>query len=106
MTAFYFAVNLTEKTEMSKSSNKGLNNSKPMLEALIIERTNLNLTEFLKAVGIPHKTWRRWITGETTAKLTMPQIKAICRVLKVKDINELPDDFAQKYPMSKKFVRD
>lgn len=68
-----------------------------MFEALITERTDLNLTEFLKLVGIPHKTWRRWVTGETTAKLTLPQIKAICKTLNFKSIDDLPDDFSEKY---------
>ena len=68
-----------------------------MFEALITERTDLNLTEFLKVVGIPHKTWRRWVTGQTTAKLTLPQIKAICKILKFNSIDELPDNFSEKY---------
>ncbi len=68
-----------------------------MFEALITERTDYNLTEFLKVVGIPHKTWRRWVTGETTAKLTLPQIKAICKILKFNSVDELPDDFSEKY---------
>lgn len=97
MTAIYLNVKLTNEIKMGKSIREGSQQDMPMFEALITERTDLNLTEFLKLVGIPHKTWRRWITGETTAKLTFPQIKALCKALKVKSIDELPDDFSEKY---------
>lgn len=82
---------------MGKSIRSSQNDNNSMFEALITERTDLNLTEFLEAVGIPHKTWRRWVTGETTAKLTLPQIKALCKVLKFESIDELPDNFSEKY---------
>ena len=96
MTAFSFAVNLTDKIKMGKSI-KGLQEGQSTMEALIIERTNyVNLTQFLQVVGIPHKTWRRWITGETVAKPTIKQTKALCRELKM-TIEELPDDFSKKH---------
>ena len=82
--------------EMSKSK-KGLNSEVPMIEQLRIERTNLNLRDFLKAVDIPDKTYRRWLAGDTTAKLTVAQFKALYKVLKFKDIDEIPDDFSEKY---------
>ncbi len=97
MTASSFAVKLTASFKMSKSIKGSKNNESSMFEALITERTDYNLTEFLKVVGIPHKTWRRWVTGETTAKLTLPQIKAICKILKFNSVDELPDDFSEKY---------
>ena len=68
-----------------------------MLEKLRLERTNLNLRDFLKAVGIPDKTYRRWLAGDTTAKLTVAQFKALYKVLKFDSIDEIPDDFSQKY---------
>ena len=101
VTALNFAVKLTIKIEMGKSIRSSPPTEQSMFEALINERTNLNLTEFLKLVGIPHKTWRRWVTGETTAKLTLPQIKAICKALKFESVDELPDDFSVKYQQKK-----
>lgn len=79
------------------SNNRRIKESESMIEALRIERTDLNQTEFLKRVGIPHKTYRRWITGETVGKLSLTQIKALCRELKINNIDELPDDFSEKY---------
>ena len=96
MTALNVDVKLTNKNKMGKSIRSSENNES-MFQTLITERTNLNLTKFLKVVGIPHKTWRRWVTGETTAKLTLPQIKAICKTLKFESIDDLPDDFSEKY---------
>lgn len=81
---------------MSKS-NKENENYLPMLEQLRIERTNLNLRDFLKAVGIADKTYRRWLSGDTTAKLTVSQFKALYKVLKFNSVDEIPDDFSQKY---------
>ncbi len=95
MTALHLAVNLTAKTKMGKSI-RGLQESQSIMESLITERTEYNLKEFLEAVKIPHKTWRRWVTGETVAKLTITQTKALCRVLKM-SIDEIPDDFSEKY---------
>lgn len=95
MTTLVLLVNLTGKINMSTSKRR-INESDSMFENLRIERTNLNQEQFLKAVGIPHKTWRRWITGETEAKLTLKQLKALCRVLGFKSVEELPDDFAEK----------
>lgn len=89
-------VKLTIFGEMSKS-NKELNKRVPMIEQLRIERTDLNLRDFLKAVGIADKTYRRWLAGDTTAKLTVTQFKALYKVLKFKNIDEIPDDFSEKY---------
>ena len=97
MTASYLAVKLTGNSKMNISKRR-LKESDSMIEALRIERTNFNQKEFLKRCGIPHKTYRRWITGETEGKLSLKQIKALCRELKIKSIEELPDDFAEKYP--------
>ena len=81
---------------MSKS-NKENAIDLPMLEKLRIERTDLNLRDFLKAVGIPDKTYRRWLAGDTTAKLTVSQFKALYKILKFHSIDEIPDDFSEKY---------
>ena len=68
-----------------------------MIEQLRVERTNLNLKDFLEVVGIADKTYRRWLAGDTTAKLTVSQFKALYKVLKFEDIDEIPDDFSEKY---------
>jgi len=81
---------------MSKS-NKQTEELVPMLEQLRIERTNLNLRDFLKAVGIADKTYRRWLAGDTTAKLTVAQFKALYKTLKFQSIDDFPDDFSEKY---------
>lgn len=95
MTAFSLDVNLTGKIKMSKSKRR-INESNSMFETLRIERTKLNQEQFLEAVGIPHKTWRRWITGETEGRLTLKQIKAICKILNL-SVDDLPDNFAEKH---------
>ena len=82
-------------------SIRGLQKNQSTMEALVLERTDYEkITDFLKVVGIPHKTWRRWITGETVAKPTIKQIKALCRELSL-TIEELPDDFSEKYQPKK-----
>lgn len=65
------------------------------LETLRIEKTNYTQEEFAKICGIPRRTYVRWISGETQAKLTPKQIKAICRELKI-SVEEIPDDFSSK----------
>lgn len=97
MTAPVLAVKLTSILKMGKSIRDSTDSESSMFEALIAERTNYTLMEFLRVVGIPHKTWRRWVTGETTAKLTLRQFKAICKTLKFQSFDELPDDFSIKH---------
>jgi transcriptional regulator with XRE-family HTH domain len=65
------------------------------LETLRIEKTSLTQEEFVKRCGIPRKTYHRWVTGETPAKLTPKQMKSICEVLGI-SIHEMPDDFSKK----------
>jgi transcriptional regulator with XRE-family HTH domain len=63
------------------------------LDALRIERTNLTQDEFAMRCGIPRTTYLRWISGRTEARPTLPQLKNLCRELKIEKIDELPDDF-------------
>lgn len=63
-----------------------------MIERLRIERTDMNLEEFACACGIPPRTYYRWISGQTEARPTPRQTKAICKVLRI-SIKNLPDDF-------------
>ena len=81
---------------MEKGHQK-LKHSDSVLEALRIERTNLNQKEFAEACRIPLKTYQRWILGKTEGRPTLSQLKALCKILRIKYIDELPDDFAEKY---------
>jgi len=63
------------------------------LEQLRIERTQLNQDQLAYKSGIPRATYMRWISGATEAKLTLPQLKSLCRELGIKTIDELPDSF-------------
>ena len=64
------------------------------MESLRIERTEYSQEEFAKRCGIPLRTYTRWISGETKAKLSPAQVKAICRELNI-SVEEIPDDFAK-----------
>lgn len=62
------------------------------LENLRIERTDLSQTEFAVRCGIPLRTYQRWVSGETDAKLTPRQWKTIMSLLRI-SIEQIPDDF-------------
>ena len=71
-----------------------LEESDSPLEALRIERTPYSQKEFAERCGIDLRTYMRWISGKTKAKLTPSQVKAICRELKITAF-EIPDDFSK-----------
>lgn len=77
---------------MAKKDRK-LESDSPV-EALRIERTKLNQDEFASRCGIPRATYHRWISGVTEARLTFAQIKALCRELGIKTIDEIPSEFS------------
>jgi len=64
------------------------------IEALRMERTKLTQDELAVRCGIPRSTYQRWIAGKTEAKLSLAQLKALCRELGIERIDQLPDDFA------------
>lgn len=76
---------------MPRSKQRKQESDSP-LEALRIERTNLNQDELAMRCGIPRATYQRWISGKTEAKLTVSQFKKICKELRITSIEELPDD--------------
>ena len=80
-----------------KQGDQKLKQSKSVVEALRIQRTSLNQKDFAKACGIPVKTYQRWVSGETEARPTLTQLKAVCRNLMIEKVEELPDDFAEKH---------
>ena len=74
--------------------------SESPLETLRINKTSYTQEEFAKRCGIPRRTYTRWISGETQAKLTPKQVKAICRELRI-SVEEIPDDFSTKQVFKK-----
>ncbi|HCV30424.1 MAG TPA: XRE family transcriptional regulator [Microcoleaceae bacterium UBA9251] len=61
------------------------------LERLRLTKTELSQDELAFKCGIPRATYQRWISGQTEAKLTLNQLKALCRELKIEKIKDLPD---------------
>lgn len=61
------------------------------IELLRLERTSLTQDELAVRCGIPRSTYQRWIAGRTEAKLSMAQLKALCRELGIERVDELPD---------------
>lgn len=56
------------------------------------EQSGLTQEELSRRCGIPLRTYQRWESGESIARPNIPQVKALCRELKVL-IEELPDEF-------------
>ncbi len=63
------------------------------------ERAGLTQEELARRCGIPVRTYQRWETGETTARPSVRQIKALCRELNI-PIEDLPDEFAPRRSQS------
>jgi len=59
------------------------------------ESVGLTQQELATRCGMGLRTYIRWETGETVARPTIPQIKALCRELKI-PVEELPDEFGPK----------
>jgi transcriptional regulator with XRE-family HTH domain len=55
------------------------------------ERAGLTQEELARRCGIPLRTYQRWETGETAARPSIRQIKALCRELNI-PVEELPDE--------------
>lgn len=77
---------------MSSSKRQKQESDSP-LETLRINRTRYNQDEFAMRCGIPRATYQRWITGKTEPRLTLLQLKAICRELGIERVTDLPNDF-------------
>lgn len=63
------------------------------------ERAGLTQEELARRCGIPVRTYQRWETGETAARPSVKQVKALCRELKI-PIEDLPDEFAPRRSQS------
>ncbi|HLO83415.1 MAG TPA: helix-turn-helix transcriptional regulator [Nostocaceae cyanobacterium] len=86
---------------MEKNKKQKQESDSP-LEALRIERTNLNQDEFAMRCGIPRATYQRWIAGKTEARVSISQLKKICNELNIERIDELPNDFGPPKPDAEK----
>jgi DNA-binding transcriptional regulator YiaG len=75
-----------------RKKEKRVAGSESPIEALRIERTNLSQIEFVVHCGIPLRTYQRWINGDTEAKLSPRQWKALMQILNLPP-EEVPDDF-------------
>ncbi|MEB3283222.1 MAG: helix-turn-helix domain-containing protein [Lyngbya sp.] len=82
---------MTHKIGMKKDRRP--QDSPSPIETLRLERTQLSQAEFAVLCGIPLRTYQRWISGETEAKPTPRQWKAMIRILKIESLEEIPDDF-------------
>jgi DNA-binding XRE family transcriptional regulator len=67
-------------------------------ESILVQlRQELELTQkdIADALGVTEQTVRNWEQGKAVPKLTIPQTKILCRVLK-RSIEELPDNFGPR----------
>lgn len=52
----------------------------------------LTQRDIAEALGVSEQTVRNWEQGKHSPKLTIPQVKKLCQLLK-KPLDELPDNF-------------
>lgn len=78
---------------MKKQKDRRPQESESPLETLRIDRTHYTQEQFAVMCGIPLRTYQRWISGETEARPTPRQWKAMMRLLNIKSLDEIPDDF-------------
>ena len=76
-----------------KSNQENSENMSPV-EALRITRTELTREQFVVYCGFGRGSYYRWITGKTSGKITLLQLKQMARLLKIERIDELPDHFS------------
>jgi transcriptional regulator with XRE-family HTH domain len=79
-----------------ENNRRLLKESKSALDTLRIERTKYSQEELAKRCGIPLRTYMRWISGKTPARLTPSQMKTLCRELNILKVEDIPDDFSAK----------
>ncbi|NET38085.1 MAG: helix-turn-helix transcriptional regulator [Cyanothece sp. SIO1E1] len=56
------------------------------------EQLGLTQRQVAEAVGVTQQTIRNWEHGKVVPKLSVPQMKRLCQVLRL-PIEEVPDDF-------------
>lgn len=57
-------------------------------------RGNLTQEDIAKAIGVSTNTVSRWERGDVTPKLELWQVKKLCSVLGISNIDKLPDTFS------------
>lgn len=64
---------------------------------LVSLRKELDLTQkhVADAIGVTEQTVRNWEQGKAVPRLTISQMKALCKLLK-RPIEEIPDNFGPK----------
>jgi len=77
----------------NKSSSSSEENESPLKK--LREEAGLSQQELASSIGVGVTTVSRWERGVSEAMLTVPQMKALCKLLG-KSIEELPDEFGQK----------
>ena len=60
---------------------------------LLRKRAGLNQHDLARLLGVSRTTIMRWETGRATPKLSLIQVKALCRSLRV-TVEDLPDNFS------------
>ncbi len=77
---------------MDKQPRQQKQSGDSWLEAMRLERTSLSQDELAFRCGIPRATYQRWISGKTELRLSIPQLKALCRELGIERVEEIPED--------------
>lgn len=77
----------------NKSSSSSDENDSPLKK--LREEAGLSQQELASSIGVGVTTVSRWERGVSEAMLTVPQMKALCKLLG-KSIEELPDEFGTK----------
>jgi transcriptional regulator with XRE-family HTH domain len=77
----------------NKSSSSSEENESPLKK--LREEAGLSQQELASSIGVGVTTVSRWERGVSEAMLTVPQMKALCKLLG-KSIEELPDEFGTK----------
>lgn len=60
----------------------------------------LTQKDLATAIGVTEDTVANWERGRSVPRLTIPQMKELCRVLKISSIDQLPDDFSNTSSMT------
>lgn len=76
---------------MGRTNKSGAEDSESPLKKLR-EEAGLSQQALSHRIGVAVTTISRWERGESVAMLTVPQMKALCKVFG-KSIEELPDEF-------------
>ena len=71
-------------------------NAESNFVALRLE-SGLTQKQIADELGVSEQTVRNWEQGKHPPRLTIPQVKKLCRLLQ-KELSELPDNFGPSHP--------